>query len=565
MPPTISPELTRLSEALAGLYQVDRELGRGGMGVVLLARDLRLDRMVAIKTLPQHLADDPVIRERFLREARTAAALSHPRIVPIHHAAESDGTVYFIMGLVDGGSVAHHVRELGRLPPEVCVPIITDVAEALGYAHGRGVVHRDIKAENILIDGSTGRAMVTDFGIARLAEAAPMTATGTVLGTVHYMSPEQVSGDRLDGRSDLYALGVLGFLMLSGRFPFEHEAASAVLVAHVTKHAPALRSVAPDVPEALAAIIDQLLLRDPGARFQSADALLSALENVSLPADAARLPARRLSSQEANLVWERAALLQEMTGQVVPPPIPPRDRTPAQPLTSGYQVDDVVAAAQEVGIERKYVDRALAERAPSDSGQAPMGVVREGEVMHTKPSLWVGSHTRLEYEAVVDGEIHPDRFEELVEDCRRAFGELGTASIVGRTMTFTTNMPAATGSNPRRLQVTVTSRAGRTTIRAAEDLRQIAHGMLGGITGGVGGGLGGVMAGMIMGATQNPLLAVPAMLGIAGAGYAASRFGVRYLSRKRSRELTRAVEKLASHVQEMSAEESIELRKRLKR
>ena len=521
---------------------------------MLLARDLRLDRMVAIKTLPHTLADDAVIRERFLREARTAAALSHPRIVPIYHAAEADGTVYFVMGFVDGGSIAQRVREEGPLAAAVAVPILADVAEALGYAHGRGVVHRDIKAENILIDATSGCAMVTDFGIARLAEAAPMTATGTVLGTVHYMSPEQVNGERTDGRSDLYALGILAFLMLSGRFPFEHEAASAVLVAHVVSHAPKLRSVAPHVPPELAEVVDRLLRKNPADRFQSAEEALAALERLEIDetADSAAAPQGSLSSAEANEVWERAALLQQMTGQVAPPPVTSPPRPAAPPMTAGYRMQDVVAAAAEVGIDRKYVDRALAERTPVNVGAAADGLVREGAAMSDKPNVWVGARTKLEYEAAVDGEIHPEEFEEIVDEMRRAFGEFGNASTVGRTMTFTTNMPVQAGTYQRRMQVTVSSRGGRTTIRAFEDISQIANGVVGGISGGVGGGFGGAMAGVVMGTTQNPLLAIPTMLGIAALAFGLSRYGAKRYSEKKARELRKAVERIAGRVREMT-------------
>ena len=192
-------EISALAEALAGQYDVEREIGRGGMGVVYLARDLKLDRPVAIKTLPAHLASSPDVRERFLREARTAAHLSHPSIVPIHRADEIAGQVFFVMGYVDGESLAQRIQARGRPPFAETIAQLRDVALALGYAHARGVVHRDVKAENILIDRATGRAVVTDFGIARLAESKQLTATGQVLGTVHYMSPEQVSGEAIDG------------------------------------------------------------------------------------------------------------------------------------------------------------------------------------------------------------------------------------------------------------------------------------------------------------------------------------------------------------------------------
>src|SRR5687767_11618948 len=251
------------------------------MGVVFLARDLKLHRQVAIKTLLPHLAHDERVRERFLREARTAASLAHPGIVPIHRADELDGQVFFVMGFVDGESLGQRVRERGSLPPAEVVGYLREVSAALGAAHERGVVHRDVKAENILLERRSGRAVVTDFGIARLAEAAPLTATGLVLGTVYYMSPEHVSGEPLDGRSDIYSLGVVAFHALSGRFPFDNEAASAVLVAHVTKRPPRLRDVAPTVPGAVADLVDRCLAKDPADRFASCAALSVALAEVA--------------------------------------------------------------------------------------------------------------------------------------------------------------------------------------------------------------------------------------------------------------------------------------------
>ncbi|MBK6306344.1 MAG: serine/threonine protein kinase [Gemmatimonadetes bacterium] len=201
-----------LRDALAGRYAIDRELGRGGMGVVYLARDIALDRLVALKVLPSELARNPETRERFLREARTAAQLSHPNIVPVYHADAVGDLAFFAMGYVDGENLGERVRARGALPVAEAVRYLREAAWALAYAHARGVVHRDIKPENLLLDRATGRVMVTDFGIARdAARADGLTQTGHVLGTVHYMSPEQVAGEPLDGRSDLYALGVVGF------------------------------------------------------------------------------------------------------------------------------------------------------------------------------------------------------------------------------------------------------------------------------------------------------------------------------------------------------------------
>src|SRR4051812_16200875 len=250
------------------------------MGIVYRARDLRLDRRVAVKTLPAHLANDDVVRERFLREARTAGSLSHQHIVPIHRADELGGHVFFVMGYVDGESLAQRIRDVGQVDPREVVRVLTDVADALGYAHKHGVIHRDVKAENILLDAATGRAMVTDFGIARLAEAAPLTATGQVLGTVYYLSPEQVAGEGVDARSDIYSLGVVGFFALAGRFPFDAELASAVLIAHVNKAPPPLHTLAPETPRVLAEVIDRCLAKNPADRFQSCDELLARLNAI---------------------------------------------------------------------------------------------------------------------------------------------------------------------------------------------------------------------------------------------------------------------------------------------
>lgn len=245
------PTATALQHAVAAEFRLIAEIGRGGMGVVYRAFDPQLHRDIAIKTLPPHLSADAEVRSRFLREARTAAGLSHPNIVPVYSAAERESVVYFTMALVEGESLAERIAREGALAPKQVVELMDELASALGFAHANGVVHRDVKAENVLLDRRTGRAMVTDFGIARVAEMQPLTATGTVLGTVHYMSPEAVSGEPLDGRSDLYALGILAFLALTGRFPFERPTASAIVVAQVNAPPPRLGELWPDCPPVL--------------------------------------------------------------------------------------------------------------------------------------------------------------------------------------------------------------------------------------------------------------------------------------------------------------------------
>jgi serine/threonine-protein kinase len=246
------------------------------MGVVYLAREVRLDRLVAIKLLPPDLAASDALRAQFLREARTAARLSHPYIVPIHSVDEIGGFVFYVMAYVDGETLAQRIVARGPIPPSEAARILREVAWALAYAHAQGVIHRDIKPANVLLERGTARAMVTDFGIARLAHASG-DVDGVVLGTPEYMSPEQASGDSLDGRSDLYSLGVVGFLALTGRLPFTGASAQSLLAQHVTKQAPAVSSVARGVPTWLARTIDQCLQKDPSERPSTGEALADAL------------------------------------------------------------------------------------------------------------------------------------------------------------------------------------------------------------------------------------------------------------------------------------------------
>ncbi len=216
MAETNTPSLAaRLADSLKDDYTIEGEIGRGGMGVVYVARDLKLKRRVAIKVLPPELAYREEIRERFTREAQTAARLSHPHIVPIHAVGEADGLVYFVMGFVDGESLGARLKRRGKLPIEEVRRIMKETSDALGLAHTMGIIHRDIKPDNVLLDGTRRRVMVTDFGIAKAlsdAGGGTLTGTGVAIGTPTYMSPEQAAGERaVDARSDLYALGVVDY------------------------------------------------------------------------------------------------------------------------------------------------------------------------------------------------------------------------------------------------------------------------------------------------------------------------------------------------------------------
>jgi len=263
--------------ALAGRYSLERELGRGGMGVVYLAREVRLDRPVAIKLLPPHQAGDAHLRERFQREARTAAKLSHPHIIPIFAVDEVGAFVFFAMAYVAGETLTERVRRRGPLAPSEAGRVLREVAWALAYAHSQGLVHRDVKPDNIMLEEATGRALVADFGIAGLVRGAAGLDGGEVIGTPEFMSPEQALGEQVDGRSDLYALGIVGYFALSGKLPFEAGKATEVLAKQITEPAPPLASVVAAVPRRLAHAIDRCLEKDPLSRPQKGEELADQL------------------------------------------------------------------------------------------------------------------------------------------------------------------------------------------------------------------------------------------------------------------------------------------------
>jgi serine/threonine-protein kinase len=273
------PLLDRLLVAVGNQYLVDTEIGRGGMAVVYSATDLRLHRKVAIKVLPPELAFNADISERFMREAQTAANLTHSNIVPIYTVDEREGIVYFVMALVEGESLAQKLAREPRLSVDEARKVLSQVADALGFAHSKGVVHRDVKPDNIMLDRATGRPMVTDFGIARAAQGdTRLTVTGIAIGTPAYMSPEQALGEReLDGRSDIYSLGVIGYQMLAGETPFKASNTPAMLVKHVSETPRPLAMLRPDTPASLAHAIGRALAKKPEERWLDASAFRDAI------------------------------------------------------------------------------------------------------------------------------------------------------------------------------------------------------------------------------------------------------------------------------------------------
>ena len=301
VPSTEDAELrAHVEQALSATYELDQEIGRGGMGIVYRAKDKRLKRFVAIKLLPPELSFRRDIRTRFLREAETAAQLSHPNIVPIYSVDEVGNLVFFVMACIDGDNLATKLQKRGPLPVDDVRRWLLEVADALAFAHARGVIHRDIKPDNILLDSIDGRALVTDFGIARAAsdsgEASRLTATGMAIGTPAYMSPEQASGDRdLDARSDLYSLGIVAYQMLAGEPPFTGGTTPALLVKHLAEVPVPVSLRRPDTPDDLSQIVMRCLEKSPEHRFQSAGEMVTALKTGVVPP-----PTNPATTQQAN-------------------------------------------------------------------------------------------------------------------------------------------------------------------------------------------------------------------------------------------------------------------------
>lgn len=252
------------------------------MGAVFLARDLTLDREVAIKVLPPDLAHNATLRERFVREARLAASLSHPNIVHVHAVLEHGELLAIVMQYVDGETLTDRVVRSGPYDAADTARLLQDTAWALGYAHARGIVHRDVKPDNLLIERGTGRPMILDFGIARAERSKGLTEVGQSIGTPHYMSPEQAAAEEVDGRSDLYSLGCVGFYAATGRTVFQADAAHRLLMLHLTQAPQDVTELRPEFPKPLADVIARALRKDRGERFETGEAMAEAIAALQL-------------------------------------------------------------------------------------------------------------------------------------------------------------------------------------------------------------------------------------------------------------------------------------------
>ncbi len=269
-------ETDLVREALAAEYEIMEELGRGGMAMVYRARDRSLEREVAIKVLPFSLAFDSEFVERFQREARTAAQLEHPNIIPIYRVGRSGRVIYFVMKYLRGGSLATVMKDRKKLTPPEIRRLLIEAGGALGYAAQRGIVHRDIKPDNIMFD-EFGQSVLTDFGIAKAASGQKLTGTGMSIGTPHYMSPEQARAQAIDGRSDIYSLGVVAYQCLSGTVPYDGEDSFSIGYKHITEPIPNPTLITAD-ERRIYEVIKRMLMKDPADRFQSCEELVASIQ-----------------------------------------------------------------------------------------------------------------------------------------------------------------------------------------------------------------------------------------------------------------------------------------------
>jgi hypothetical protein len=288
----------RLQHAVGDEFTVGPLLGQGGFAAVFRCRDTSLNRDVAVKVLDVDLAPSPTLAERFVREAQTIARLEHPNIVTIHGVGKQGGVLFIVMRCVDGPSLRQLLAQHQRLSVADAARVARQVADALAYAHSQDIVHRDVKPDNILIDKKMGLVLVTDFGIAKAAHAAAasgaqLTVEGMIIGTPQYMSPEQAAGDTVDGRSDIYSLGIVLYHMLAGAAPFDGTSSAAILAKQLTTTPEPIRRLRADVSPDLAAVLDRMLEKDPAKRYQSAVEVSQALVGVLPTAARSRVKVKR--------------------------------------------------------------------------------------------------------------------------------------------------------------------------------------------------------------------------------------------------------------------------------
>ncbi len=496
-----------LKASLAGRYDLEHEIGRGGMATVYLARDVKHNRNVAVKVMRPDLAAS-LGSDRFLREIQIAARLQHPHVLMLIDSGEKDGFLYYVMPFVDGESLRDRLIREKRLDHTVAIPLVKQVADALGYAHRNGVVHRDIKPENILF--SQGHPVVADFGIAKaISTAGPehLTRTGFPIGTPGYMSPEQAAGNTdLDAKTDVYSLAAVFYEMVIGEplgiWVTDDCVELLRLVDAPPNHRTRLDSMPGSVEQALVRAL-ALRLRH---RFESPSEFADALDSSG---------GRRYRPTEAKEILKRAA-----------------DREAAAPVMEpvlALSLGGVARIGAEVGIPARQVQEAASalERPP----------------IQPTASRFLGAATTIAFERIVDAELPEADFPLLVEEIRITLRNLGTINTFGRSLTWqTTKTPLGEG---RDVHVVVTVRAGQTRIRVEEKIGSLAGGLFGGIMGGAGGG-GGTLAVVLLGVVGGFLpLGIIAAASMVGGSYSLARTIFKGVYRKRTQELHGLADRLA--------------------
>ena len=341
-------ELDLVRESLAAEYEIIEELGRGGMAMVYRAKDRQLEREVAVKVLPFSLAFDTEFVERFQREARTAAQLEHPNIISIYRVGRSGRVIYFVMKFLRGGSLSTVLGTRKKLTPPEIRRLLSEAGSALGYAAQRGIVHRDIKPDNIMFD-EFGQSVLTDFGIAKAASGQKLTGTGMSIGTPHYMSPEQARAQAIDGRSDIYSLGVVAYQCLTGAVPYDGEDSFSIGYKHITEPIPTPSLITAD-ERRIFEVIKRMLMKDPNDRFQSCEELVASFRGQPIaPPGAVRTSAATFVGTAAAVAGTGAAV----GGGAGLPPIVSQPTTP---------LDSPLVNRRMTPLERREVPRRVADR-----------------------------------------------------------------------------------------------------------------------------------------------------------------------------------------------------------
>ncbi len=511
----MTENIDRVRDAFTGRYAIERVLGVGGMATVYLARDLKHERDVAVKVLRPELAA-AVGSDRFLREIRITAQLNHPHILPLLDSGEADHFLYYVMPYVAGGSLRGHLRRGAPVPLDVALRIAQQVAAALEHAHRHGVVHRDVKPENILF--SEGLAVVADFGIAKAVSAAGpegLTRTGAPLGTPGYMSPEQAAAiAEFDERTDVFGLACVVYEMLVGETPGLWPTEEALRLGRFLDAAPEHRRRLDGLPGRVEQTLVKALAVRPDRRFATPVEFADALS-------AAAAGSVKLSDSQVRKILERAAELEA-----------------TRPTEEGaLSIGAVEQIAADVGIPPELVREAARELArPAGAEVARRGVIA--------PRLPERHRDRVAVDRTVEWEMQESEYEALVNEIQGTLGIVGHVSTVGRTLTWS---PAASGEDIRRVIVTVTREAGRTRIHIEEHLFLTEwRGVVVGLSGVAGGFLGALLGLALEGGDPSPLILLPGALGMSWGIFASRHFLMQSLRGVRRPELEELADRLTA-------------------